>query len=122
MGAGDGHPYGRRAPVPIPPEEAPCSHVSPPASDTMEVIALWLVALVGLFAAKGAFGGLADGGRLPGTDSQKAYDLARGGDAEPDRRLRDRRFHDAAGLDRPSTAAAVRFYLDQVRALPASPR
>ena len=27
-------------------------------------------------------------------------------------------FHDAAGLDRPSTAAAVRSYLDQVRALP----
>ena len=83
------------------------------------VIALWLVALVGLFAAKGAFGGsFADGGRLPGTDSQKAYDLAR---AEMPNLTDDSAtvvFHDAAGLDRPATAAAVRSYLDQVRALP----
>ena len=71
------------------------------------VIALWMVALVGLFAAKGAFGGsFADGGRLPGTDSQKAYDLAR----EEMPNLTDDSatvvFHDAAGLDRPSTAAS----------------
>ena len=83
------------------------------------VIALWVVALVGLFAAKGAFGGaFADGGRLPGTDSQKAYDLAH---AEMPNLTDDSAtvvFHDAAGLDRPSTAAAIRSYLDQVRALP----
>ena len=83
------------------------------------VIALWLVALVGLFAARGALGGpFADGGRLPGTDSQKAYDLAR---AEMPNLTDDSAtvvFHDPAGLDRPSTAAAVRSYLDQVRALP----
>ena len=83
------------------------------------VLALWVVALVGLFALKGAFGGaFADGGRLPGTDSQKAYDLAR---QEMPNLTDDSAtvvFHDAGGLNRPATAAAVRSYLDQVRALP----
>jgi RND superfamily putative drug exporter len=83
------------------------------------VLALWVVALVGLFALEGAFGGaFADGGRLPGTDSQKAYDLAR---QEMPNLTDDSAtvvFHDAGGLDRPATAAAVRSYLDQVRALP----
>jgi hypothetical protein len=76
MGAGDGHPYRRLCPpFPIPPEEDTVLErlASACFRHRWRVIALWVVALVGLFAAKGAFGGpFADGGRLPGTDSQKA--------------------------------------------------
>jgi RND superfamily putative drug exporter len=107
--------------LPIPPEEDTVLErlASACFRHRWRVIALWVVALVGLFAVKGAFGGdFADGGRLPGTDSQKAYDLAR---KEMPNLTDDSAtvvFHDAAGLDRPATAAAVRSYLDEVRAMP----
>ncbi|HET9600466.1 MAG TPA: MMPL family transporter [Acidimicrobiales bacterium] len=80
------------------------------------VIALWGVGLVALLTASGAVGGaFADGGRLPGTDSQRAYDLV--SDEMPDRSGDTATvvFHDPAGLDRPSTVAAIRSYLDEVR-------
>ena len=82
-------------------------------------IGLWAAALVGLFIVSGSLAGkFADGGRLPGTDSQRAYDLL---GAEMPGLSGDSAtvvFHDPAGLDRPSTRAAMRSYLDQVRELP----
>ncbi len=108
-------------PIPIPPEEDTVLErlASACFRHRWRVLALWVVAVVGLFALKGALGGaFADGGRLPGTDSQKAYDLAR----EELPNLTDDSatvvFHDAGGLEQPTTAAAMRSYLDQVRTLP----
>ena len=83
------------------------------------VIALWGVGLVALLTASGTVGGaFADGGRLPGTDSQRAYDLM--SDEMPDRSGDTATvvFHDPAGVDRPSTVAAIRSYLDEVRSQP----
>jgi RND superfamily putative drug exporter len=123
MGGEPRDPYRRPCPPTpqIPPEEDPVLErlASACFRHRWKTIALWVVALIGLFALRGAVGGaFADGGRLPGTDSQKAYDLAR---KELPNLTEDSAtvvFHDAAGLDRPATAAAVRSYLDQVRSMP----
>ena len=83
------------------------------------VVALWAVALVGLFALSGSLGGaFSDSGRLEGTDSQRAYDLL--GDEMPERSGESATvvFHDPAGIDRPEAKAAIGAYLDDVRALP----
>ena len=83
------------------------------------VVALWAVALVGVFALSGSLGGaFSDSGRLEGTDSQRAYDLL--GDEMPERSGESATvvFHDPAGIDRPEAKAAIGAYLDDVRALP----
>ncbi|MBI4934435.1 MAG: MMPL family transporter [Actinobacteria bacterium] len=83
---------------------------------------VWILALVGLSIAAGAAGGeFSQNGRLPGTDSQRAYDLLQaempddpniGGDFA---RLV---VHDDRGVDAPAVDARLGDLIERVAALP----
>jgi RND superfamily putative drug exporter len=87
------------------------------------VVVIWLVAAVGAAtAAAASFGGeFADDGRLPGTDSQRAYDLFREqfpAAAVPGEDTATMVFEDGRGLADPQVAAAIGGFVADLRALP----
>jgi RND superfamily putative drug exporter len=83
------------------------------------VVALWVVALVGVMAASSALAGeFSDDGRLAGTDSQAAYDLYFREFPQLDEDTATVVFHAPEGLERGPAHDAVERYLAEVEQIP----